>query len=76
MKIRERWERRRALRSLSADIARVSVQIYATKDIDPNEFAEERGVVYFLREERAHLYTSARGLDLAEVKGGDATFCF
>ncbi len=76
MKIRERWERRRALRSLSAEIARVSVQIYATKDIDPNEFAEERGVVYFLREERAHLYTSARGLDLTEVKGGDATFCF
>ncbi|MCK6509474.1 CRISPR-associated helicase Cas3' [Myxococcota bacterium] len=76
MRQRDRWERRRALRGLAAEMARVSVQIYATKKLDPNEFAEERGVAYFLREDKRHLYTSARGLDLEGVKGGEATVCF
>jgi CRISPR-associated endonuclease/helicase Cas3 len=63
--IEDRWQRRRALRNLSARIAAISVSVYVREDVRPERYAERdaTGNFWLLREE---FYNENRGLDLTE----------
>jgi len=70
IEIEDRWDRRRALRSLSSRIAAVSVSIYVRKDFRPERFAERDATGNFWLLRRG-FYEQSRGMDLSQDKGID-----
>lgn len=73
----DRWKRRRCLRSLAADLARVSVSVYARRGLDPSDYADRdaTGLFWLLR---PGYYREGRGLDFgAEAEEtGWGIICF
>ena len=65
--IKERWERRRALRNLAGRIARISVSVYANGKFNPADIARPIGSEWLLDE---GLYEKKRGLVLPDFLGG------
>ena len=61
LEIKDRWVRKRTIRSLGARIAQLTVSVYAHEDFHPDEIAEEIGGFYLLRDE---YYIQGRGIDL------------
>lgn len=62
-KIKDRWQRRRALRSLGGRIARITVSVYARPGFDPRDVADEYRNLWLLK---PGYYSSSRGLDLPQ----------
>ena len=61
--IEERWEKRRAIRSLAGRIGQVTVSVYAKREWEPEDFADTCGPFWILRDE---YYQEYRGLELPE----------
>lgn len=61
LSIQDRWERRRALRSLAGRIAQITISVYARSGLMPDDIAEQMGPLWLLQE---GFYSSERGLDL------------
>lgn len=68
-KIKDRWQRRRALRTLAGRIARITVSVYARRGFDPRDVADEYGNLWLLK---PGYYSSSRGLDLPRDNGNSA----
>lgn len=63
LKIKDRWQRRRALRALSGRIARITVSIYARRGFYPRDIADEYRNLWLLK---PGYYSTSRGLDLPQ----------
>ena len=61
--IEERWERRRAIRSLAGRIGQITVSVCARREWNPEDFADACGPFWILRDE---YYQEYRGLELPE----------
>ncbi len=76
--IKDKWEKRRAFRSLAGRIARISVSVYERGHLDPRDYAEpfptkaEGDAVWFWLLLPGH-YTPERGLAIGD-SAGEATW--
>lgn len=70
--IKDRWERRSALRALAGQLAKRSVTVYASRDWNPVDFADPVGPFWILRKE---YYSPETGIDFPrEREGGLCVF--
>jgi len=63
--VEDRWERKRKIRSLKGRIAKVTVSVWANKNIYPEEISESLGSFYLLDEE---YYIEGKGIDIGSDK--------
>lgn len=61
VKISDKWERRRTLRSLTGRMALIEVSIYAKPGFDPEDIADRCGNMWLLHE---GIYSAQRGLEI------------
>ena len=61
MAIDDRWDRKRKLRSLRTRISELSISVWANKNIDPDEIAENIGCYYLLKDK---YYMPGKGFTL------------
>ena len=69
--IGDRWEKRRAIRQLAGRLAKVSVSVYAKKDLDPQDFAKRDATGNFWLLNRGY-YRPETGLQLAPPEEEEA----
>ncbi len=69
-RVDDRWERRRAFRSLAPRVARLTVSVYLRQDFEPSRYADpfppgksDEDAWFWLL--KPGFYTAERGLDLA-----------
>ncbi|MBM3300354.1 MAG: hypothetical protein FJY85_10405 [Deltaproteobacteria bacterium] len=70
LSVKDRWERRSALRSLAGAIQKRSVSVFAPPEWDPREVAQPLGPFWILREE---YYSADSGIDLTREE--DESLC-
>lgn len=73
LRVKDRWERREALRALGADVQQRTVTFYARHGFHPEDYADTLGPFYLLR---PGYYQSDSGLDLGLDDDDPATCIF
>ena len=64
LEIEDIWERKRKIRSLKPRLAKLTICVWANKDIIPEEIAEPLGCFYLLRDD---YYIPGKGLNLKDL---------
>ena len=73
LEIDDIWERKRKIRSLTPRLAKLTICVWANKDIIPEEIAEPLGCFYLLKDK---YYTPGKGLNLKELDRNTSSFIF
>lgn len=73
LQIEDIWERKRKIRSLKARLAKLTISVWAKKDIIPEELSERLGCFYLLKE---RYYIPGKGLDLKDLDGNSSNIIF
>ena len=67
------WERKRKIRSLKSRLAELTISVWASKDIIPEEIAEPLGCFYLLKDD---YYIPGKGLNLKDLDGSASSCIF
>lgn len=73
LEIEDIWERKRKIRSLKPRLAKLTISVWANKDIIPEEIAEPLGCFYLLKDK---YYTSGKGLNLKDLDSNASSCIF
>ena len=73
LEIEDIWERKRKIRSLKPRLAKLTISVWAKKDIIPEEISEPLGCYYLLRDD---YYISGKGLNLKDLNSSASSFIF
>ena len=73
LKIEDIWERKRKIRSLKSRLAKLTISVWANKDIIPEEIAEPLGCFYLLKDD---YYIPGKGLSLQDLDSNPSSFIF
>ena len=73
LEIEDIWERKRKIRSLKPRLAKLTISVWANKDILPEEIAEPLGCFYLLKDK---YYTPGKGLDLRDLDSNASSCIF
>ena len=71
LEIEDIWERKRKIRSLKPRLAKLTICVWANKNIIPEEIAEPLGCFYLLKDK---YYTPGKGLNLKDLDS-NASIC-
>lgn len=61
LEITDRWKRKRKIRSLRKRLSELTISVWQTDDIDPNQIADQIGCYYFLKD---NYYIPGKGFTL------------
>lgn len=73
LEIKDIWERKRKIRSLKPRLAKLTICVWANKDIIPEEIAEPLGCFYLLRDD---YYIPGKGLNLKDLDSSASSCIF
>lgn len=73
LEIEDIWERKRKIRSLKPRLAKLTISVWANKDIIPEEIAEPLGCFYLLRDD---YYIPGKGLNLKDLDSSASSCIF
>jgi CRISPR-associated endonuclease/helicase Cas3 len=73
LEIEDIWERKRKIHSLKPRLAKLTISVWANKDIIPEEIAEPLRCFYLLRDD---YYIPGKGLNLKDLDSSASNFIF
>lgn len=73
LEIEDIWEKKRKIRSLKSRLAKLTISVWANKDIIPEEIAEPLGCFYLLRD---NYYIPGKGLNLKDLDSSASSCIF